>query len=226
MHETLAKGKHQARVRLADLLAAEHFYGVGAIEGLRGEITILDSAAFATAAASEDGLDSLDASTQAATLLVGQSVPRWTDIALQDAVTPEGFDDVIRDSAVGRGLDPVQPFMFLVEGDLIDVRLHVIDGACPVHARMQKLETPPDRHPYELNATRLRGTVVGVYAPDAVGKLTHPDTSTHAHLIFTDPKTGKRVTGHLERAGISGGATVKVPSANNPDAAPGGSHGD
>jgi len=211
MHQTLALGRHEARVRLADLLAQPDFYAVGAVEGLQGEITILDSVAYVTAVSKDGRVKPLEGPAASATLLAGQAVARWAEISIAEDVAPDRFDDVIRDAAAGQGIDPSVPFMFIVEGALAAVRLHVINGACPVHARVKNLEIAADRRPYEHEWDRLRGTVVGVYAPDAVGKLTHPATRTHAHLIYADEASGLRVTGHLERVGIAEGATLKVP---------------
>lgn len=213
MHETLAKGDHQARVNIVDLLAQENFYAVGAVAGLHGEITVLDSAAFVTGVAPGSGLKPLDSTDTAATLLVGQTVPCWSRDVIGDDVPPDRFDGMILTAAAGRGVDASTPFMFIVEGELTDVRIHVINGACPVHARMQKIELTDDRLPFEYEAERIQGTVVGVYASDAVGKLTHPATSVHAHLIYIDESTGEKVTGHIERVGVAAGATVKVPAA-------------
>lgn len=212
MHEALAKGEHQARVRVAELLEQEHLFAVGALEGLAGEITILDSVVYATTLTDEDQPLALDGAQAAATMLVGQAVPHWTRLPIADGVAPDRFDDTVRDAANGQGLDVSTPFLFVIEGMLTDVRLHVIHGACPVHARMNKLELAAERRPYELEIETLRGTVVGVYATDAVGKLTHPATSTHAHLIYVDEKTGEQITGHLERVGVAPGASLSVPS--------------
>ncbi|MEZ6061883.1 MAG: hypothetical protein R3C19_16180 [Planctomycetaceae bacterium] len=55
----------------------------------------------------------------------------------------------------------------------------------------------------------------GIYAADSVGKLTHPATSTHTHVIYTDPKTGIRVTGHVEQIGLAKGAVLKIPARDN-----------
>jgi hypothetical protein len=105
-----------------------------------------------------------------------------------------------------------EPFLFTVEGEFVDVRLHVINGACPIRARMKKEELSDELKPFEAEMPAIRGTIVGVFAKDAVGKLTHPATSTHCHLVFTDPESGKQVTGHIEQIGIRGGAKVRVPN--------------
>ena len=212
MHQALGKGEVQARVDLAALLDRKHFYAVGALAGLAGEITILDSVAYATGVTPAGRLDPRDGSKAAATLLVGRSVPRWASAAIDSAVSPDRFDDAIGELASAQGVDLTSPFMFVIEGGLTDVRLHVINGACPVHARNNKLELRADKTPFELEVGSIQGTVVGVYAADAVGKLTHPATSTHAHLVFRDEETGEQVTGHLERVGVAAGAVLKVPA--------------
>ena len=211
MHEAIAGGEDHARVTIAELVGTKHFFGVGALAGLEGEVTIVNSTAYATGVAPDGGLRVLDPGDAAATMLAGQTVPHWTPVPVDADIPPGGFDDAIRDAAAAHDVDPAEPFAFVVEGDLSDVRLHVIHGACPVHARIRDIELDEDRRPYELRADRVSGTIVGIYAEDAVGKLTHPATRTHAHLVFRDETTGEMVTGHIERAGIAAGAEVRVP---------------
>jgi hypothetical protein len=155
-----------------------------------------------------------------ATLLVGQSIETWTSVTLSEAVPHDRFDEAIATAASKAGVDVTGPFVFTIEGQFTDVRLHVINGACPVHARMKKLELAQDERPYELEAETLAGTVVGVYAADSVGKLTHPATSTHAHIIYVDHETGERVTGHLEQVGLAPGAVLKLATSSTTGAAP------
>ncbi|MEZ4647586.1 MAG: acetolactate decarboxylase [Candidatus Eisenbacteria bacterium] len=211
MRLALAQGQDEARVALVDVGAIPHFFGVGAMAGLGGEITVLDSEAFVTVRGDVGNLEAVDPNSASATLLVGQSIDEWSEVVLEEDVLPGDFDGAVREAAEANGLDPAVPFVFVVEGEVTDARLHVIHGACPVHARMNKLEIPAEQAPYELDVARLQGTVVGVYAEDAVGKLTHPATSTHAHIIFVDPETGATLTAHLEKRGLAPGALVKVP---------------
>jgi hypothetical protein len=98
-----------------------------------------------------------------------------------------------------------------MEGELSSVRVHVIHGACPLHARLRKLDVPKDKLPFEAEFDKVRGRVVGVFAQDAVGNITHPATSTHMHLLFQDAKTGKIVTAHVEQLGFLAGAIVRLP---------------
>jgi alpha-acetolactate decarboxylase len=212
MHETIGKRQHQARVDVAEIAGRPHFYGVGALEGLKGEITILDSLAFVTRVTPEGAPQAGSPADAKATLIVGQSIERWTRHTMTEAVSHDRFDETIGARAVGAGVETADPFVFVIEGAFTEVRLHVINGACPIHARINKLEIPEGERPFELDVENVSGTLVGIYAADAVGRLTHPATKTHTHLIYTDPATGERVTGHVERVGLSKGATLKLPA--------------
>jgi hypothetical protein len=211
MHEAVGQRHDYGRVALAEITALPHFYGVGALEGLEGEVTITDSAPVVTGVAADGRLQVVDPADKKATILAGQSVEAWQAVHLDQAIPPDRFDTVITNAVAQADLDTTGPLMFLVEGELTDVRLHVLNGACPVHARMKKIDLPPSEQAYELEAKTLAGTLIGVYATDSVGKLTHPATSTHVHIIYVDPMTGKQVTAHLEQVGLAAGAVLKLP---------------
>ena len=211
MHETIGRGQDQGRVSLAEIVGKPHFHGVGALEGLRGEITVLDSVAIVTGVTRDGRPQPMEGATAKATMLVGESIGEWMDVTLTEEVSHEQFDQTIRDMAAGKGIDVSQPFVFVIEGELADVRLHVINGACPIRARMRKLDIEREKQPFELEENRMNGTLVGVYAEDAVGTLTHPATRTHAHLIYIDEQTSERLTGHIERVGLAKGAVLRLP---------------
>ena len=108
-------------------------------------------------------------------------------------------------------MSTTKPFVFTIEGEFRQLRLHVINGACPVHARIHQTKIPQGKQPYEREFTRLRGRLVGIYADNAVGELTHPAMKTHLHVVFVDETTGKQLTGHIESTGVFSGATLKLP---------------
>jgi alpha-acetolactate decarboxylase len=214
MHEAIGLGQHQGRVSLGALLERPHFFGVAALERLEGEATVHDGRVTLTRVDAAGRLAPSDppALETQATLVVGAYVPSWTTHEVAADVGPDAFDQAVAELAARAGVATSAPFVFTVEGELGEVRLHVINGACPLHARLRKTELPKDRQPFELERDRMRGTLVGVFAKDAVGSITHPATSTHAHLLFQDPASGKRVTGHVERVGMLAGAVVRLPA--------------
>lgn len=213
MHEAIGQQQHQGRVQLSQLLQRPHFYGVAALAGLHGEVTILDGRATITRVAAGGQLhSSAVAPEDQATLLIGAYVPSWNEHRIPVSVPPEQFDKYISDVAAQAGVLLSEPFLFTVEGQFSKVRLHVINGACPLHARLRRIQLPQDRQPFEAELQQVSGTVVGVFAKDAVGSITHPATSVHMHLLFRDAASGQLVTGHVEQLGLQAEAMLRLPA--------------
>lgn len=213
MHEAIGKRQHQGRVKIQELVQKPHFFGVAALESLAGEATIRDGEITISRVGPQGGLTPGEKRPQdvQATLLVGAYVSEWTEHTVVSPVDAKYFDQFLAGSAAKAGLPASKPFVFTVEGEFSNLRWHVINGACPLHARLRKLELPKDQQPFESTADNTRGTLVGIYAEDAVGNLTHPDTSCHVHVIFADAASGKRVTGHVEQVGLMAGAVLHLP---------------
>jgi hypothetical protein len=214
MREVVGEGHHQARVVFDELTTEPHFYGIAALEGLKGEATVMDGRLTATGVSCCGNLIALDdepAGTLKAALLFGAYVPNWSEHKVAKAMAGVELEKHLLESAGQSGLDISKPFPFLIEGELSNVKLHVINGACPMHARLQGTVLPPDSKPFEAEYPSIQGRVVGVFAKDSVGNMTHPATSLHTHLVFADPDSGQEVTAHIERFGLSAGAILKLP---------------
>jgi alpha-acetolactate decarboxylase len=200
-------------VKLAKVVQQPHFFGVAALERLEGEATIFDGKVTVTRVDAKGRLQAVEPAPldDSATLLVGAYVPSWGEHKVTTKVPADRFDPFVEDLAAKAGIKTSQPFVFTVQGEFFNLRLHVINGACPMHARLKKVEIPEDRRPAEVEFEKMRGTLVGVFAKDAVGSITHPATSTHMHLVFKDPASGKAVTGHVEQIGLAEEAVVRLP---------------
>jgi alpha-acetolactate decarboxylase len=212
MHQVIGMRQHQGRVRLADLMAKPNFYAVGALAGLRGEISIIDGQATVTVVS--DQLKACPAagkpSEQQATMLIGAYVDSWTESAITHDLSDTELDSWIESEIERLGGDAKQPKLFMIVGDFERVDLHVLNGACPVHARIRKLEIPVAERPFEANMKSISGQVVGVFANDAVGNITHPATRTHKHVVYRDPQTGEKLTAHVESLSVKQGSRLKL----------------
>jgi hypothetical protein len=213
MHEAIGQQQHHGRVQLGEVVERPHFFGVAALEALEGEVTIYDGDVTVTGVDFDGGLEPACDSVleNKATLLVGSYVSSWTEQTVAGTIGPDEFDQGIADAAAKAGLDTSKPFVFTAEGEFTDLGFHVINGACPMRARLKKIELPEENRPFEGDLESVRGTLVGVFAKDAVGDLTHPDTSTHTHVLFKDGASGEIVTGHVERIGLSPGSVLRFP---------------
>ncbi len=215
MHEAIGQQHHQGRATFAELLKQPHFFAVAALEGLRGEATVVDGQLTVTRVDAQGRLLPVtDPNGELqATLLVGGYVDSWSEHVVPQDVPADKFDDYIAEVAGQSGIDLSQPLVFTLEGTFQHLKLHVINGACPLHARLKQLDLAAEERPFEAEFGEIDGTVVGIFAKDAVGKLTHPATSTHNHLVFTDPASQSRATGHIEQAGIGKGSVLRFPKA-------------
>lgn len=213
MHETIGMQNHQGRVTLGELTDRPNFYGVGALEKLQGEITIIDSKPIVTSVTSDGALTSRndEATKLQATLLVGGGVPKWTSVTIPGDLFGEALESFILLNSERLGVQTDRPFPFLIDGAFSKVRLHVIHGACPVHARTRNKPIPEGQQPFEQEVAKLDGQLVGIFARNAAGKLTHPGTSMHAHMVYSND-SAQQVTGHLEAFRVDASSTLRLPA--------------
>jgi alpha-acetolactate decarboxylase len=203
MHEAIGNGQSQARIKLDQLTQQKDFVGIGALEGLEGEVTILNAKAVTTVVNSK-GEPTPTSQANAATMFVGGNVKEWKMVKTPKKFTRKELESWLTSQITA------SPAMFKVKGELINVRMHVLNGACPVHARMNKITLSKNKKPYEGEFKEVTGTIIGVYARDAVGKLTHPDTSIHTHILYKDSR-GNELTGHLEDFQLDKNTKVFLP---------------
>lgn len=208
--EVLRGGQSQPRVHLAEFVTPNTI-AVGALAGLEGEITVLDGQ---TWVARRDGL-ALTVTGPApdpadhATLLTAAKVGAWqTEEVISTNPTPDHAPDAfIEWAARASGIDTTKPFPFTITADFDTLDLHVIHGACPI----ANPDLPPESRPWRWSAagTPVHATIVGFYAPDAAGVMTHHGTAIHAHAIIG--RDGEIITGHVERFTLPTHATLGLP---------------
>lgn len=206
LRQVMRDGRTEGRLALADLSFACGC-GVGACEGLDGEITMLGGQTWVSRAPTPDRLITERAPKSGrATLLAVADVPRWVDVPVERDVAPEAFDDFVRDAAIEHGIDPAAPFPFVVVGMVFDLDWHVVRGACP-HRPVDDEGSPPPA-PFCRSDSATEGRIVGIHAENAAGVLTHRNSRTHVHVIVDDGAH----TGHVDRIGVRAGATLRLPA--------------
>ncbi len=209
MREVMREGKTEARIRLSDTVAAPHAYAVGALEGLAGEVTIVDGDVWVSRVA-EDGELQVTGPTplaeDSATLLTLGHVADWHRTAIERSVSGADLESLIERFAQTKGLGTDKPFPFRIEGQLTDIELHVINGYCPIATDPAGESKKPWR---QINSEPVSANIIGFYAPNAVAVMTHHGTSVHAHGIVT--VDGRKLIGHVDSVTVEPGATLFVP---------------
>ncbi len=221
MREVMRMGQSEARQSLASVVERDGAIAVGALEGLRGEITIMDGKVWVArpeASALRVSQDSKD-TQDSATLLTFAHVSKWKSIPIRISATGSHVDDFIKAEATKLGLDTTSPIPFVIEGKTSDIAIHVINGYCPIANDPSTMDDQPWRWDSESSESDQHHVqIVGFYAPDAVGEMTHHGTSIHAHAILSaiqrdDVRSthGKTITGHVDRVTVQPGMVLKLP---------------
>lgn len=205
-------GQTDARIGLAAV--GDDAIAVGALTGLEGEITILDGAVWV---ARPDGKDinvsgPIASPDDQATLLTLANVRQWDRVELEMNGTATGseLDRLIERTAREHGIDASRPFPFVIEGVAAQVDIHVINGYCLHAPQPMEADMKPWRWSIEA-PTAVR--IVGFYAADSAGVLTHHGTAIHVHVLVE--RDGRTITGHIDGVTLQPGATVLLPSARS-----------
>jgi Alpha-acetolactate decarboxylase len=205
IHEAMGQGKTQARVDLSEVGTAG-WWGVGALENLAGEVTIVDGRVWisrveAGALRSTRG----PSSGGRATLLFASRVREWRQFVVDCDLTGDDIGELVAERAGQCGLDPAQPFAFRFEGTLRDLKMHVIAGDCPVRARMLGVE--PKTPPFRAAHATIQARLVGIFAADGGGRSAHHGRNTHMHVLIAGAGTG-----HVDAVTIAKGASLFLPA--------------
>jgi len=206
MRDALRMGNTQARITFEEISSKPHAFAVGALTDLHGEITILDGKIY-TASTSDGNLAFTRVGKSeftSATLLSLAYVPRWISMELP---TKEHFENAIELAASLLGTDTSEPFPFYIKGTASEFHLHVINGYCPV----ANPDLATEFQPWRLESTVAEEiTIVGIYAKDQEGVMTHHGSDVHIHAILKI--RGETATGHLDSVVLEPSATIYIPA--------------
>lgn len=206
MRDALRMGNTQPRITFEEVGSKPHAFAVGALPNLDGEITIFDGTVYT--ATTPDGQTAItvasDTTFDTATLLSLAHVAAW-----QDCMLPSNhpLEEAIELSALIQGIDTEAPFPFFITGTTSDYHLHVINGFCPV----ADPDLAPEHQPWRLvGVSKTPITVVGFYAKDQEGVMTHHGSNVHIHGIIET--NGTITSGHLDAIELDPGAMLFLPA--------------
>jgi acetolactate decarboxylase len=188
---------------LEDVRSKPHAFAVGALTALEGEITIMDGQIIV--ATTNDGLHATSrppTGDESATLLTLAYVEAWC----KDTIPPNmDFEEAVETVAKRNGIDTEEPFPFYVYAYTTQYEMHVINGFCPVASP----DLLPSEQPWRLQGTETGMLIVGFYAKNQEGVMTHHGSNIHMHGINTSGK--KMISGHLDSVKVLTGSTIFVP---------------
>jgi acetolactate decarboxylase len=206
MREVLREGRTQPRIALQDVTRESGAIAVGALAGLGGEITIVNGETW-VARSTGGGVEVTGPNTSLddqATLLTASHVASWIDVPLPAGGEGRRLEEMVAEVATEHGIDATKPFPFIIDGQFIELDIHVIAGSCPI-------ANPNGEPPWRYAAsTPIEGLLVGFHARDQAGVMTHHGSNVHFHALIGDQD--EIVTGHVDRVVVAPGAVLRLPS--------------
>lgn len=196
LREVLREGRSEGRVALAAVVGPRSV-GLGALEGLAGEVTVIDGRArIATPVPAARPGEAPVACTlreartdDRAALLVLADVAAWEAHALGATGSYEALEDAIAAALLRQRRDLTEPLPVRIRGRARALELHVLAGACPI----AQPDGPP---PWRGRVADVDAELVGVFAEDAAGRLSHHGRRTHLHAV-----AGEEM-GHLDEVAL------------------------
>ncbi|MCP4798536.1 MAG: acetolactate decarboxylase [bacterium] len=188
MREVLRDGKTEARV-IPTEVCSNNSWGLGAMAGLEGEITIVDGKVLVATGSMELREGTAEDS---ATMFYFFNVQDWESIAIEKDIPANEIDSYLNDKNIS------DLFPFRIEGSFSNLDFHVITGSCPINGG----------EPLRDSVEFIDGQLIGIFASDAEGVITHHGSKTHIHVI-TDEKRPR--TGHVEAVTIKKGSLIYFP---------------
>lgn len=181
VHAIMHDGKTQANVRLAEL-DTKNLFAVGALSGLRGEVTIIGGESWL---AYPDRIDRgvLD---ESATLLVAANVSSWKDMTIDADLSEAQLEDWL-------GTRTDKPAPVRINGTITDVKWHIIT---------------PAGHSGKITSERAKidnAMLVGFYSTQHEGVFTHMGRSTHFHIVAAG------LSGHVDAVTLKAGNVISLP---------------
>ena len=194
-----------AVVALKDAVDGSATDAVGAVSGLRGEISMIEGRLIVSYGV-DCGAACPVAAAETATLLATASAPHWRPVAIDKDLDAKALEAFIRAQAKANGLDDGKPFPFRINGAITDFIMHVNAAPNPRfkgHGSFDEMAITG-----LAKGPRLAGFVVGFYAPPALqGVITHGGDYFHSHYVDEQRAT----TAHLDTFGVAAGSTLMLP---------------
>lgn len=210
-----ATGKAEGVVPVGAIAAGTDSFGVGAVAGLDGEITVFNGKPYVTKVRG-DGYTLDHDHDHAATFAVWARVPRWRDEPIPAEV--KGYLDLqnfVKARAIAAGIDVSKPFPFQLAGTPAEAKWHInvdrsegkpIDNELFVKSKANYVATNQPMDIIGFYSEKHPGVFISAYA-SAIQPKSGMMNAIHIHLVSRDGKSA----GHIDDLTLAPGMTLRLP---------------
>lgn len=202
LKNVMIKGDLSAHVNI-DTLNKSHLFGLGPVEGLKGEIMILDGTVYSSSK-NEGSLVHQQNKTTAASMLVYSNVEKWNAFSVNASVKNiKELEELVERTAVINGYDSGLPFCFKIEAAPSKANFHIIDWEEGTAHTMENHK----QFSYAGELQNKKVVLLGFYSRHHQGIFTHHTAFSHVHLLDVETKT----VGHLDSIALQGSIVISLP---------------
>lgn len=210
-----ATGKAERVVPVSAIAASADSFGVGAVAGLDGEITVFNGKPYVTKVRG-DGYTLDHSHDHAATFAVWARVPRWRDEPIPAEV--KGYRDLqqfVKARAIAAGIDVTKPFPFQLTGTPAEVKWHInldLTEGKPINTELfakSKANYVAKNQPMDIvgfYSEKHPGVFISAYAP-AIQPKSGMMNAIHIHMVSRDGKSA----GHIDNLTLAPEMTLRLP---------------
>lgn len=198
----MMENKTEANINLLDLKDQEHLYALGALEGLSGEVLVMDSRPMISKVKGDSFAitNNFDAK---ATLLVYTQVEAWDSLAIDEDQSLTELEGLINKKADEAKL--TEPVPFLVKGLASKLNWHIVNGSPGATA------THKDHAMSGFNREwkDVEVEILGFFSETHHGVITHMGEDVHMHFKTQDGSAA----GHVDDVLIKKGSFLFIPKS-------------
>lgn len=207
-------GKAEAKVPLAAMSGDEGSFGVGAVAGLDGEITVFDGKPYVTKVRG-DGYTLDNSQDHAAVFAVWTKNTQWRDEVVPGNVsTYLDLQRHVKARAAAAGIDVSKSFPFLLSGAPVEIKWHInvdLTEGKPIDSKLfakSKANYVMKNQPVDIvgfHSEKHPGVFISAYAPAIKEK--DVKNTIHFHMVSKDGKSA----GHIDDIVLGSGMTLRLP---------------
>lgn len=180
MKNVMKKGELFATINLDSLSNKTHLYGMGPVEYLTGEITVLDGRSFKSTIQSNGEMKVEETFEVKAPFFGYTQIEKWEERQIPDSVhTIQQLENFLNASTRDRLL----PYFFKLKGEVDFAKIHVVNLP-----KGSKVSSPEEAHVGQavFSIKDKDAEIIGFFSTEHQTIFTHHSTFVHMHLITDD----------------------------------------
>lgn len=198
MKNVMWKGELKGNILLDTITNKKHLYGMGPLEGLKGEIMIIDGNCFVSKYKTDtSAMISLDYKVKAP-FFGYANIEKWDTINLPQNIETIKDLDAYLEQIKNR---KQEPFFFTIETEIENASIHIMN--LPENVKVTSPQIAHEKGQKDYSIQNRKVILVGFFSTQHQTIFTHHDTYTHIHLMTAD----YTLMGHVDEMKLKKGTS-------------------